>query len=242
MSEIDRRFAEFRRIADEQYQISVQNINERFGVLIDAFEADEVLRTAVWDEKDDLIEIAQSLINSRKNKNEVPSKPQGSGESSSRKVTWATPSEPMSTKAGRRSKSADPGSRHTGIGMTTGLYSTLSNPDFKTPMQISSDRFRFNIATVTLHPSKATDGTSTTALLRKPKVGETAISMGGSPLLVPSDHVAVPSITVPLTDGRVFNVLGNSSQAVKEQLRSGLDAETVEKLKDLKDFINQLVP
>ncbi|KAF6211638.1 hypothetical protein GE061_012151 [Apolygus lucorum] len=240
MSEIDRRFNEFLRIAEEQYQISVQNINEKFGVLIDAFESDEVLRTAVWDEKDDLVEICQSLIDSRK-KNEVPSKSQGSCESSSRKVMWATPSEPMSTKSGRRSKSADPGSRHTGIGMTTRLYGTLSNPDFKTPMQNSSDRFRFNIATVTPLPSKATD-TSTTAILRKPKVGETAISMSGSPLLVSSDHVSVPSVIVPLADGRVFNVLGNSSQAVKEQLRSGLNSETVHKLKDLKDFINQLVP
>uniref|UniRef100_A0A0A9WXJ0 Borealin n=1 Tax=Lygus hesperus TaxID=30085 RepID=A0A0A9WXJ0_LYGHE len=236
---LDNRFRDFLKMSEEQLHIVVNIINLKFGELIAAFENNESLSNAVW-VQGDLVEVTQSLIDAH-NEAEVPSGSHGSHGTGSRKITWATPGEQTkSTRDGRRSKSADPSSRHTGTRVTR-LSATYSYPDLKTPIQPSMDKFRYNIATVTPHPSK-TSSITAAPLLRKPKLGETAISMSGSPLLVSSDHVSVPSVVVPLADGRVFNVLGNSSNVVREQLRNGLNSETVNKLKDLKNFINQLVP
>ena len=76
-------------------------------------------------------------------------------------------------------------------------------------------------------------------LLRRPKLGEVALSMQGSPLLtgaVMTDNVA--NINIPLDDGRLLSI--QPKRGLRISQIPELDIETKRQLETLRDNLNKM--
>lgn len=76
-------------------------------------------------------------------------------------------------------------------------------------------------------------------LLRRPKVGEVALSLQGSPLLtgnVMTDNVA--NINIPLDDGRLLSI--QPQRGLRLSQLPTLDLETRRQLETLRDNLNKV--
>ncbi|BES96538.1 Cell division cycle-associated protein 8 [Nesidiocoris tenuis] len=77
-------------------------------------------------------------------------------------------------------------------------------------------------------------------ILRKPRPGETAISMSGSPLHVSSDNVSDTCLIVPLDDGRIFT-LEHGANVNLNNLPADLKEEVMGSLADFKAYLSQIL-
>lgn len=76
-------------------------------------------------------------------------------------------------------------------------------------------------------------------VLRRPKVGEVAVSMQGSPLLVSgmvSDEVA--NVNIPLGDGRTISI--QPQRGLRPSLLPELDLHTRKQIEALRDNLNKM--
>lgn len=76
-------------------------------------------------------------------------------------------------------------------------------------------------------------------VLRRPKLGEVAVSMQGSPLLVSgvvSDDV--PNVNIPLGDGRTISI--QPQRGLRASLLPALDLQTKKQIEALRDNLNRV--
>lgn len=76
-------------------------------------------------------------------------------------------------------------------------------------------------------------------LLRRPKAGEVAVSMQGSPLLVSgviSDDV--PNVNIPLADGTTISI--QPQRGLRPSLLPPLDLHTRKQIEALRDNLNKM--
>lgn len=76
-------------------------------------------------------------------------------------------------------------------------------------------------------------------VLRRPKIGEVAVSMQGSPLLV-SGVVTdeVPNVNIPLGDGRTISI--QPKRGLRPSLLPALDLHTKKQIEALRDNLNKM--
>uniref|UniRef100_A0A1B6CSM4 Borealin C-terminal domain-containing protein n=1 Tax=Clastoptera arizonana TaxID=38151 RepID=A0A1B6CSM4_9HEMI len=114
------------------------------------------------------------------------------------------------------------------------LNKPLSSTKFKTPNPASQLRPNFSALTITpkINPNTPLN------IMRRPKQGEVAVSMTGSPLLVSNiAHDELPHVTVPISDGRVFSIMPNPGVAPENF--PTLDEQTKQYLKTLQEHLVQ---
>lgn len=76
-------------------------------------------------------------------------------------------------------------------------------------------------------------------VLRRPKLGEVAVSMQGSPLLVSgmvSDEV--PNVNIPLGDGRTISI--QPKRGLRPSLLPAFDMDTIKQIATLRDNLNKM--
>uniref|UniRef100_T1HHH3 Borealin C-terminal domain-containing protein n=1 Tax=Rhodnius prolixus TaxID=13249 RepID=T1HHH3_RHOPR len=98
-------------------------------------------------------------------------------------------------------------------------------------------RVDYKIASVTPKPNLKSEP----SILRKPKAGETVISMTGSPLLVSSFQgpTQIPQLSIPIDQERVLTVLGRESLDVSNF--PCVDPLTRARLAKLHNFLGQVL-
>lgn len=77
-------------------------------------------------------------------------------------------------------------------------------------------------------------------ILRRPKQGELAVSMQGSPLMV--DHIVSqekPSVNIPLCDGRVFSI--QPEKGIRPSLIPDINSELRNQIQTLRDNLSKVL-
>ena len=104
---------------------------------------------------------------------------------------------------------------------------------FKTPALLNPSRHEYSLVTPKIKPNTPLN------VLRRPRQGEMALSMQGSPLLVSTIQEDTANINVPLRNGDILSLLPNDGLRMSNI--PTLDPETMRQLKTLKSHIEKVI-
>ncbi|EFA07677.2 hypothetical protein TcasGA2_TC030702 [Tribolium castaneum] len=145
---------------------------------------------------------------------------------------YLTAESSKSTSGGRQSRTKNRVPKTTRISRSQSLRTKNVTEVYKTPAQRVPAN-SYGTVTPKVKPN------TPQVLLRRPKQGEVALSLQGSPLLtgnVVTDNVA--NINIPLEDGRLFSI--QPQRGLRVSQIPELDLETKRQLETLRDNLNKV--